>query len=155
MAGGAASATACGGPVAAQLSSLVRTPVSHSPQKPWGCGQGPPSSGPPPGSAVGELWSTVRAPRPPPPSDVWPVDGHAGDWDEEGWHAAPPTRRPRPAPAADTAAAQGPVAWVSGPGPCPAWTGTPLSLCHGRGLPQPGHHGGGSSPHLWSPHYFI
>ena len=126
-AGAAALAPASSGPVAVQPSPRVGTPVSNCLQRSLGCGRGPPPSGPPPGSAVGGLWGAVRAPHPPPPSDVWPSDGHAGGCDEDEWHAAPSTRSPRPAPAADTAQGKPQPSrwqegWPSGSGPSAAWT---------------------------------
>ena len=62
-----------------RLSSMA-TPESV---RALGVGQGPPPSGPPPGSAGGRRWSVLCGPQPsigphPPPPNVWSVDGHAG-----------------------------------------------------------------------------
>ncbi|CAL8254290.1 unnamed protein product [Gadus morhua 'NCC'] len=85
--------------------SLAKALVCQTPESAGALGvwSGTTSFGAPTGSVVGGRWSAVRGPRPPPPSDVWPVDGHAGGWDEEGWRAPSP-RSPPPAPAAHTAA---------------------------------------------------
>ncbi|CAL8398819.1 unnamed protein product [Boreogadus saida] len=79
-AGATALAPASGGPVAVQPSSLVGTSVSSCPQRTWGCGRGPPLSGPPPVPAVGGRWRAVQGPHPPPSGPLPATPAVGMDW---------------------------------------------------------------------------